>query len=188
MGPPAVLASIISEVVAGYRPALDGLEAAVVELEAEVFSDRHRRPIQRLYQLKREVRSVLLAIEALEDPLVRLVRFSGPGMAAEIVDDLQEALEQLGRAVGRAESLSDLLDATLGVTLAQIGVQQNDDMRRISAWVAIAAGPTLLAGIYGMNFETFPELRWRFGYPMVIGLMLAESLILLRAFRRSGWL
>jgi magnesium transporter len=72
--------------------------------------------------------------------------------------------------------------------LAQIGLQQNDDMRKISAWVAVAAGPTLIAGIYGMNFESQPELGWRFGYPFALFLMLTLSLALLRSFRRSGWL
>ena len=105
----------------------------------------------------------------------------GPG-------DLQESREQLDRIVRRAESLSNLLDAALDAMLAQIGLQQNDDMRKISAWVAVAAGPTLIAGIYGMNFETQPELRWHLGYPFALTLMLLLALTLVRSFRRSGWL
>jgi magnesium transporter len=76
----------------------------------------------------------------------------------------------------------------LNANLAQIGVQQNEDMRRISAWVAIAAVPTMIAGIYGMNFQHMPELGWTLGYPMAIALMAAACGGLYRGFKRSGWL
>ena len=114
--------------------------------------------------------------------------WAGTNCPGPVVAQLQEAAEQLDRTIERASSLSNLLDAALDATLAQISVQQNDDMRRISVWVAMAAGPTLIAGVYGMNFETFPELRWRYGYPMVVGFMLLMTLALHRSFRRSGWL
>jgi magnesium transporter len=72
--------------------------------------------------------------------------------------------------------------------LTEVSVRQNDDMRRISAWVAIWAVPTLVAGIYGMNFRHLPELNWRFGYPLVLVAMVVICLVLFRGFRRSGWL
>lgn len=188
LGPGAVLAAIVVEVIGGYQPVVDRFEADAVEVELEVFSDRPRQPVKRLYQLKRHVRALVLAIGSLQDPLARLVRWAATREPEEVVGDLQEAQEQLDRIVRRAESLSDLLDAALDAMLAQIGLQQNDDMRKISAWVAVAAGPTLIAGIYGMNFESQPELRWRFGYPLALLLMLVLALALLRSFRRSGWL
>ena len=89
-----------------------------------------------------------------------------------MVGRVQESAEQLDRTVARAASLSNLLDAT----------------RRISAWVAMAAGPTLIAGVYGMNFENQPELHWRYGYPLVVLVMPALTAALFRAFRRSEWL
>ena len=76
----------------------------------------------------------------------------------------------------------------LNANLAQVGVQQNTDMRRISAWVAIIAVPTMIAGIYGMNFDHMPELHWRLGYPFALGLMAVVCSLLYRAFKRSGWL
>lgn len=188
LGPFAVLAAIVSRVVDNYWPALDGFENDVVEAERDVFSDDRRRPIMRIYQLIRQVRELLIAIEALRDPLARLARTCATRIPAEVMPELQEANEQLERAISRTRSLSDLLASALDATLAQVSVQQNDDMRKISAWVAIAAGPTMIAGIYGMNFEHFPELRWRFGYPFVLGLMAALMIGLFRAFRRSGWL
>ncbi|MEZ5411479.1 MAG: magnesium and cobalt transport protein CorA [Acidimicrobiales bacterium] len=188
LGPGAVLAAIVAEVVDGYPPVVDGFEADALEVEREVFADRPRQPVKHLYQLKRDVRALVLAIGALQDPLARLVRWASSREPEEVVGDLQEAREQLDRIVRRAESLSNLLDAALDAMLAQISLQQNDDMRKISAWVAVAAGPTLIAGIYGMNFETQPELRWHLGYPFALTLMLVLALALLRSFRRSGWL
>ena len=76
----------------------------------------------------------------------------------------------------------------LQANLAQVGVRQNEDMRRITAWVAILAVPTAVAGIYGMNFEHMPELRWTYGYPAVLLVTLAICAVLYRRFRRSGWL
>ena len=187
-GPFAVLAAIISRVVENYGPTLDGFERDVIEAERDVFSDERRRPIKRIYHLKRQVRELLTAIEALRDPLARLLRTCAVRLPAAALAELQETTELLERAISRTRSLSELLDAALDATLAQVGVQQNDDMRKISAWVAIAAGPTMIAGIYGMNFETFPELRWRYGYPLILALMAAIVVTLFRLFRRSGWL
>jgi magnesium transporter len=187
-GPGAVLAAVVGQVVDDYRPALDGLERAAVAVEQEVFDDSRSRPGRRVYALKREVRDLLVAIDALHDPLARLARGRRMGWPQDVVDDLQEDVDQLGRAVGRAETLSDLLTSALDANLAQVSVQQNEDMRRISAWVAIAAVPTMVAGIYGMNFEHMPELTWRFGYPLVLALMGGACAALYRSFRRSGWL
>ncbi|MGH8976324.1 MAG: CorA family divalent cation transporter, partial [Acidimicrobiia bacterium] len=82
----------------------------------------------------------------------------------------------------------DLLTSVLEANLTRVSVRQNEDMRKISAWVAIAAVPTMVAGVYGMNFEHMPELRSSYGYPLVVAVMLAACLSLYRAFRRSGWL
>jgi magnesium transporter len=92
---------------------------------------------------------------------------------------------------GFRELLTSVLQANLtqvAVRQSEIGVQQNADMRRISAWVAIVAVPTMIAGIYGMNFEHMPELTWTLGYPLVLGVMAAACVVLYRAFRRNGWL
>jgi magnesium transporter len=144
--------------------------------------------VQRLYKLKREVRRMLVAIDSLDDPLARLIRVRGPHIPPPILHDLNEASDQLDRAVTRTHSLSGLLDAALTASLTQISVSQNDDMRKISAWVAMAAVPTMVAGIYGMNFEEIPELEWRFGYPAVLSLTAIVVAFLYRRFKKSGWL
>ena len=188
LGPAAVVAAVVNVVIDGYGPALDGFENDVIEVERDVFSDSNRQPVQRLYKLKREVRRMIVAIDSLDDPLARLVRVRGSHMPAPIRHDLNEASDQLDRAVTRAHSLSGLLDAALTASLTQISVRQNDDMRKISAWVAMAAIPTMVAGIYGMNFENMPELEWAGGYPLVLSLTAIAVALLYRQFKKSGWL
>lgn len=188
LGPSVVLTAVIERVIDDYGPALDGFEADVIQVEDDVFSDDQRQPVQRLYRLKRELRQLLVAIDSLQDPLTRLIRMLRNELHPDVLADLNEAADQLDRAVTRANSLSGLLDAALTASLTQITVRQNDDMRKISAWVAMAAVPTLVAGIYGMNFETMPELSWEFGYPLVLLLMAIVELFLYRRFKRSGWL
>jgi magnesium transporter len=188
VGPIAVLVAVLGRVIDDYRPALDGFEADVVDVERDVFSDSRRQPVSRLYRLKREVRTFLVAIEALETPLGRLARTTSVRRSAEVASDLDDVAAQLDRTIARARSLSGLLDAALTASLTQITVQQNEDMRRISAWVAMAAVPTLLAGIYGMNFEHVPELGFRYGYPAALALMVVIAATMHRLFRSSGWL
>lgn len=188
LGPGAVVAAVVNVVIDGYAPALDGFENDVVEVERDVFSDSNRQPVQRLYKLKREVRRMIVAIDSLDDPLARLIRVRGSQMPPPVLHDLNEAGDQLDRAVTRAHSLSGLLDAALTASLTQISVRQNDDMRKISAWVAMAAVPTMVAGIYGMNFENMPELEWALGYPVVLSLTAASVALLYRQFKKSGWL
>ena len=188
LGPAAVVAAVVNVVIDGYGPALDGFENDVIEVERDVFSDSNRQPVQRLYKLKREVRRMIVAIDSLDDPLARLIRVRGPQLAPEVLHDLSEASDQLDRAVTRAHSLSGLLDAALTASLTQISVRQNDDMRKISAWVAMAAVPTMVAGIYGMNFENMPELQWSIGYPVVLSFTAIAVALLYRQFKKSGWL
>jgi len=186
-GPWGVSASIIDRVIADYAPALDGFENDSVEAERDVFSDSRFQPVKRLYKLKREVRELLVAVDSLQDPLLRLIRHKGSQMPDAALADLNEAADQLDRTVTRIQSLSNLLDAALTASLAQISVQQNEDMRRISAWVAMAAVPTLIAGVYGMNFDHFPELHWTYGYPLVLGVMGGIVGLMYRGFKRGGW-
>ncbi len=188
LGPTAVLAAVVGRVIDDYGPALDGFENDAVEVEEEVFSATGGQPVKRLYNLKREVRRMLIAIDSLQDPLNRMLRAVGHDMPPEVLADLHEAADQLDRAVTRAASLSGLLDAALAASLTQITVRQNDDMRKISAWVAMAAVPTMVAGIYGMNFDVMPELTWSFGYPLVLVVMALVVTALYRSFKRSGWL
>lgn len=189
LGPAAIVTGVIEQIISDYRPVLDGFESAAVDVESDVFrGDVGSKPARRIYNLRRELRELLVAVEALDEPIARLVRRHRDQLDVEVEADLEEAIDQLRRSIRRARSLSDLLASALDANLAQISVQQNEDMRKISAWVAIAAVPTMIAGIYGMNFEEMPELRSAWGYPLVLSFMALACGFLYRKFRRAGWL
>jgi magnesium transporter len=187
-GPGAVLHAIVDRVVDDYSPALEGLGVDIDEVENEVFSGGRSNPAQRIYRLKREVLEFNRAAAPLVEPMDRLAKGHYELVHPEVRAYFRDVNDHLMRVHDQLESYRDLLTSILQANLAQITVRQNDDVRRISAIVAILAVPTLLAGIYGMNFEHMPELTWTFGYPLVLAVMLMLCTFLYRFFRRAGWL
>ncbi len=128
------------------------------------------------------------ATAPLVDPLARLTRASFPFVTEELQHYFRDVYDHIVRTNEQVEGFRDLLHGVLEANLAQVSVRQNEDMRRISAWVAIIAVPTMVAGIYGMNFEHMPELEWTFGYPLVVAVMLVACFTLYRYFKKVGWL
>jgi magnesium transporter len=187
-GPGAVLHAIVDRVVDDYVPAIAGLEQDVQEVESAVFSTGRSNPAERVYKLKREVMEFLHATSPLLDPVERLTQGQYELIHEEIRTYFRDVADHLRRAHSRLEALSDMLSSVLQANLAQVAVRQNEDMRRISAWVAIIAVPTMIAGIYGMNFEHMPELEWELGYPLVLLVMAVACTGLYRYFKRVGWL
>src|SRR6266511_4627981 len=118
----------------------------------------------------------------------RLSRGEVPFVDPEAQPFFRDVYDHVMRVTEQVGAYDDLVSGMLAANLAQVSVQQNEDMRRISAWVAILAVPTMIAGIYGMNFEHMPELKWVVGYPLALLVMLAASSFLYRAFKRNGWL
>lgn len=187
-GPLAVLHEVADRVVDEYAPALDRLEDAVEGVELEVFSDKKSDPSEPIYRLKRQVLHAVRIMVPLTDVL-RSLATGEYGLVAEerrryFRDVYDHAVRALEQAVGLREQLTSIFEANL----ARLSVRQNQDMRKISAWVAIFVAPTLVAGIYGMNFENMPELRSRYGYYIVLGAILAFCTTLYALFRRSKWL
>jgi magnesium transporter len=188
-GPGAILHAVIDRVVDDYEPAVQGLEVDIQQVEEQVFSEEpSRNPAQRIYRLEREVLELQRAVVPLAAPVDRLARGHFDVVSPEMRDYFRDVHDHLLRVAGRVEGFRDLLGSALQANLTQVTVRQNADMRRISAWVAILAVPTMIAGIYGMNFEHMPELSWRYGYPAVLLLIVAVCGVLYRAFRRAGWL
>jgi magnesium transporter len=194
-GPGAVLYGILDRVVDDYQPVVDGLDEDIKEVETQVFSHEGNNPAERIYLLKREVIEFHQAAAPLAEPLGRLVHSQVPGLHGELGDYFRDIQDHLMRVVDDVSGFRELLTSVLQANLTQValrqnevGMQQNADMRRISAWVAIVAVPTMIAGIYGMNFQHMPELTWTFGYPLALAVMAAACLVLYRAFRRNGWL
>ncbi|WP_369052364.1 magnesium and cobalt transport protein CorA [Kineococcus terrestris] len=192
-GPKVVLHALMSELVDDYARIADELERDVEEVEEQVFSPTRSSgadDAQRIYSLKREVLEVRRAAAPLLLPLRALVEredrdWSDLSDHAQFL--LRDVLDVLQRTVEQVEGHERLLTDVLNAHLARVSVQQNDDARKISAWAAMFAVPTLIAGVYGMNFERMPELHWTFGYPMALALMAGTCLVLYRAFKRSGW-
>lgn len=194
-GPGAVLYAILDRVVDDYQPVINGLDEDIKEVEAEVFSQAGSNPAERIYLLKREVIEFHQSTAPLQEPLDRLVHGQVPGMHRELGEYFRDIQDHLLRVVDNVNGFRELLTSVLQANLTQValrqnevGMQQNADMRKISAWVAIVAVPTMIAGIYGMNFDHMPELGWTFGYPLALLVMGAACLVLYRAFRRNGWL
>ena len=187
-GPGAILHAVIDRVVDDYEPAVQGIEVDIQQVEEQVFSDDGANPAERIYRLEREVLEMQRAVVPLAAPVDRLARGHFDLVSPEMRDYFRDVHDHLLRVAGRVEGFRDLLSSALQANLTQVTVRQNADMRRISAWVAILAVPTMIAGIYGMNFEHMPELSWRYGYPAVLVVIVVACGILYRAFRRAGWL
>jgi magnesium transporter len=187
LGPTAALHAVLDTVVDDYGPAIDGLQNDVDEVENELFSPERRNVAERIYKLQRETLQFRRAVAPLVDPLDRLSR-GQLSVHDGVREYFRDVLDHAIRAREMLDGIRDLLAGTLQANLAQVGVRQNDDVRKISAWVAIAAVPTAIAGIYGMNFRHMPELRWQLGYPGVLALILVLCAFLYYRFKRAGWL
>ncbi len=187
-GPIAVLYSVMDSVVDNYTLIDAELGDDLDQIEREVFSGRRDVDASQIYALKREVLEFRRGSQPLAEPLRRLYTDEAMPMHSEARPFFRDVSDHLLRVIDHVESYDRLLTDVLGAHLAQISVQQNDDMRRISAWVAMAAVPTMIAGIYGMNFDNIPELHYHYGYFVVLGGMAVIVAVLYRAFRRSGWL
>ena len=153
-----------------------------------MFTQDRPTPAERIYKLKREVLELYGAMAPLVDPLDRLERGDHQFITEELRPYFRDVKDHLIRSVREVDGFRELLTSVLTANLTQISVRQNEDVRKISAWAAIIAVPTLISGIYGMNFEHMPELSWTFGYPLVLALMATASLVLFRTFKRAGWL
>ena len=187
-GPWAVAYAIADRVVDEYLDAAQEFDTDIDEVETSVFSPRVSSDVQRLYQLKRELLELRRCVVPLARPLASLTGGAVEGVPAEVARYFRDVEDHLQRVTEQVLSFDDLLTTILEANLAQIGVQQNNDMRKISAWVAIAAIPTMIAGIYGMNFRYMPELQWHYGYFGVLAVMFVICTGLYGLFRRSGWL
>lgn len=187
-GPGAILHAIVDRVVDDYQPVINGIENDIEEVEADVFSPQRTNPAERIYQLKGEVIQFHRATSPLREPLKYLASGHSPLVHENVRAYFRDVYDHCVSSDERAEGFNELLAGALEANLAQVGARQNEDVRKISAWVAILAVPTMIAGVYGMNFDYMPELREPFGYPAVLLLMLTICGVLYWRFRRSNWL
>ncbi|MFI6487974.1 magnesium/cobalt transporter CorA [Streptomyces sp. NPDC050564] len=188
-GPAAVLHAIADHVVDDYVHVTDSVQADIDQVEADVFAENGARTdAGRIYQLKRELLELKRAVVPLARPVQELSTRPIRVVAPEIQAYFRDVSDHLLRVTEQIAAFDELLNSILQAHLAQVTVAQNEDMRKITAWAAVIAVPTMVCGVYGMNFDNMPELHWRFGYPLVIGVISVACLVLYRGFRRNGWL
>ena len=202
LGPEAVLYAILDQVVDEYAPVVAGLENDIDEIEDQVFAG-DPAVSRRIYELSREVIEFQRATRGLR----QIVGGLGAGFDKYCVDEelqknLRDVEDHIIRVVERVDGFRSLLQDILTVNATLVAQRQNEDtqrlteasisqgeeVKRISSWAAILFAPTLIGGVYGMNFDEMPELHWHYGYPMAIGLMLLMGLGLYLVFKRRGWL
>jgi magnesium transporter len=188
LGPAAVLYAVADLVVDTFVEVASGVTEDVDELEASVFSPERTDDIGRLYQLKRELMSLRRAVAPLESPLQKLAERQIDVVPDSMRSYFGDVLDHAIRVRDQVNSLDELLSSILQASLARTSLADNEDTRKISAWAAMIAVPTLITGVYGMNFEYMPELDWRLGYPAVLLLIAGVCALLYRGFKRNGWL
>jgi magnesium transporter len=194
LGPSAVLYAVADRVVDGFADAINGLAADVDEVEADVFGTQKTGTTERLYKLKREALELRRSVQPAPMVMQRLVdgALNSEGSLRHINKDLvtylRDVADHAQRSAENLTTIEELLWGAVHANLALVAKQQNDDMRRLAAGAAIFAVLTLIVGIYGMNFDHMPELHWKYGYFIVLGLMLVISIGLYKAFRKAGWL
>lgn len=184
-GPTAALYAVVDKIVDHYEAVAAELEIDVQEVESSVFSNERSNDSSRIYRLKRETLEFRRAVMPLKEPVMR---FAVSTMPEDTRPYFRDIADHLTRAAEAIDSIDHLLDNALQAHLAQLSVQQNEDMRKLTAGATIFAVPTAIAGIYGMNFEHMPELTWTYGYPLCLAVIGGLCLYIYRRFKRSGWL
>jgi magnesium transporter len=187
-GPTAVLHAIVDGVVDHYDLVTSDLDVDIDEIEVQVFAGDGLDHAERIFKLKREVLDFRRGVQPLIAPLADLAKGQVPGLDPKLGNWFRDVEDHASRTSDHLDTLDNLLDGVLSANLAQVGVRQNEDMRKISAWAAIAALPTAIAGIYGMNFQHMPELETRYGYYVILVIMGLACWWLYGNFKRRGWL
>ncbi|MBD9732076.1 magnesium and cobalt transport protein CorA [Streptomyces sp. H28] len=192
-GPSAVLHAIADHVVDGYIAVADAVQDDIDEVETEVFSPGRKGTPRgtdagRIYQLKREVLEFKRAVSPLLRPMQLLSERPMRLIDPEIQKYFRDVADHVARVQEQVIGFDELLNSILQANLAQASVAQNEDMRKITSWAAIIAVPTMVCGVYGMNFEYMPETDWKYGYPIVLSVTVAICLGIHRTLKRNGWL
>ena len=188
LGPCAIMHAIADHVVDSYRDVTLSMEADISDIEEETFSPHTKTRIEPIYLLKREVVELRNAVWPLTEALAKLQNEYRDLLPKEVARYMRDVGDHQTLSADRIAGYDEMLTSLVHATLARVELQQNLDMRKISAWVAIAAVPTMIAGIYGMNFEDMPELDWQWGYPTILTLMVTVCGFMYYKFRRNHWL
>jgi magnesium transporter len=188
-GPGFVLYALMDFIVDQFFPLLEAMEDELEHLEEEIFAETFdRQTTTRIYRLRRDLLELKRAVSPLMDICNRLMRSDLDLIPEDTRPYFRDVYDHVIRINEMIDALRELLTTALEANLSLISVSQSEAMKRLAGWAAIFAVPTMIAGIYGMNFASMPELTWRFGYPFALAVMLAACGFLYYRFKRSGWL
>jgi magnesium transporter len=184
-----VLYALMDAVVDRYFPVLDSIESAIEDIEERIFADQPaRETIEALYSLKRKLMVLKHATEPLLEATSKLFGGRVPQLCADLHDYFRDVYDHLLRLNQAVDSLRDMVTTAISVTISLISIQENEVTKKLAAYAALVAVPTLIAGVYGMNFQNMPELSWIWGYPLTVSVMSGIDIYLFFRFRRAHWL
>jgi len=184
-----VLYALMDAIVDRYFPVLDGIESQLEQIEEQIFvRGSARSNIEGLYALKRKLMLLKHAVDPLMEATGKLYGGRVPHVCSGMQEYFRDVYDHLHRIHMTIEGIRDMMATAIQVNLGMISLSENEVTKKLAAWAAIIAVPTMVAGIYGMNFEHMPELKWEYGYPIVIGLMAIVDVYLYTRFRKARWL
>lgn len=189
-GPVAALHAILDRIVDDYDDVVDGVDQDIQEVEQQVFSGERGgpNPAERIFKLEREVLEFQRAVGPLTPAVDRLARGQLAEAVPEVSEYFRDVHDHLLRISGRLDTIRDTIATAIQVTLSMVTIEENDINKKLAAYAAIFAVFTAFAGIWGMNFEFMPELKWKYGYPTAVGIMFGAGGYLYYRFKKSGWL
>jgi len=188
-GPGYVLYALMDAVVDRYFPVLDAVEMELEKVEEQLFAGRTpRQNIESLYYVKQKLTTLKHATGPLLENSGKLFGGRVPQPCAGLGEYFRDIYDHLVRINQSIDAARETVNTAIQVALAMVSVSDNEVTKRLAAYAALVAVPTMIAGVYGMNFEHIPELQWMFGYPLSIGLMAAIDVFLFMKFRKAGWL
>jgi magnesium transporter len=184
-----VFYAVLDNVVDRYFPVIDALETELEQIEAQIFEQNAARSnIQALYGLKQKLMTLKHAVDPLMEATGRLYGGRVPQICAGMNEYFRDVYDHLHRIHASIEGIREMLTTAIQVNLGMISLTESEITKTLAAWAAIIAVPTMLAGIYGMNFDVMPELKWSFGYPLAIAVMVVIDIYLYFHFKKLKWL
>ncbi|WP_411834268.1 magnesium and cobalt transport protein CorA [Pseudoxanthomonas mexicana] len=189
LGPAYGLYAVLDYIVDNYQPIVQSYQDTLGMLERDIFSDTYRRSVvRRLYDLKRELTLMRVAVAPLQDVLAQLMRTPGALVSEEVKLYLRDVHDHALRVNETIDTLRDMLGTALSVNLSMVTLAQGETVKRLGAWAALLAAPTLMTSWYGMNFDSMPEVHSRFGYGLLILAVAGVCAVLYALFKRARWL
>jgi magnesium transporter len=183
------LYAVMDSIVDQYFPVVETLEEELQNIEEKVFNEKPtRQTTEHIYQLKRQLLDVKRAVSPLIDISNRLMRYDIKLISEETQPYFRDIYDHALRINEMVDHARELLNTALEANFSLISISQSDVAKKFAGWAAILAVPTMVAGFYGMNFDFMPELRWHYGYPVVVAFTISLCVLIYLMFRRSGWL